>query len=185
MKSLKEIISKYNDTDKDSRHSYTDTYDELFTPFRESATDVLEIGVNQGDSIRLWRDYFTQATIHGADHKLRDKLALLENDPRVQLHIGPAYEDSFLETFKGKSFDIIIDDGSHKARHMKYVVSNYFQFLKPGGVMVIEDIKKGSQWKPKKKSNTFLVDRLPEGVTGRFIKTSPKYNSVLFVAYNK
>src|ERR1700722_18692475 len=53
-------------TDKSSLdHDYLDKYERLFAPFRDAPITVLEIGVFDGGSLRLWEDYFPRATIVG------------------------------------------------------------------------------------------------------------------------
>ena len=54
-------------TDKNTLHSYLDLYENLFADKKESAKHILEIGIANGGSIKLWKDYFTNATIHGID----------------------------------------------------------------------------------------------------------------------
>tara|TARA_B110000196_G_scaffold320231_1_gene341272 strand:+ start:1873 stop:2445 length:573 start_codon:yes stop_codon:yes gene_type:complete len=158
MKKLEHIIEQH-DTDKNTCHSYAAHYDKLFTRLRDSATDVLEIGVNHGGSVRTWLEYFRKATIYGVDINIykKPKLDDLFDNTRVNLYEGNAYSDSFLENFRDIKFDIMIDDGSHKARDMKYFVSNYLRFLKPGGILIVEDVKHSH----RKKLNNFLKSCLP------------------------
>ena len=54
-------------TDKNTTHSYIPLYEKLLSNKRLTAKNVLEIGVNEGGSIKLWHDYFTNATIYGLD----------------------------------------------------------------------------------------------------------------------
>ncbi len=43
-------------------------------------------------------------------------------------------------------YDIIIDDGSHSYTDALFVVKNFQKNLKPGGLMVIEDIQDTRLW---------------------------------------
>src|ERR1051325_11492314 len=55
-------------TDKGATmHRYVDLYEKYLAPRRRTATAVLEIGVHQGASLRMWRDYFPHAEIVGLD----------------------------------------------------------------------------------------------------------------------
>ena len=55
-------------TDKAVRHNYTLNYDWLLEPYRNSAKNVMEIGVKKGGSLKLWREYFHRdAHIFGID----------------------------------------------------------------------------------------------------------------------
>ena len=99
--------------DKGSRyHNFAVKYEKLFSGIRNAAKSILEIGVAQGQSMKMWADYFPNATIHGADisdasrvarHTLTDQFHLTDQRSRAQL--------KNLEQFS--PFDIIIDDGNH------------------------------------------------------------------------
>jgi hypothetical protein len=70
MNSTTLIDNKY--TDKNSTHSYLNLYDTLLFSKKHTAKNVLEIGIGDfgeknGGSIIMWRDYFTNATIHALD----------------------------------------------------------------------------------------------------------------------
>ena len=61
-------------TDKNTTHSYIDLYDRLLSSKKHTAKNVLEIGigdghqgVTNGGSIKLWHDYFKNATVHALD----------------------------------------------------------------------------------------------------------------------
>ena len=64
--SLKSLIDNER-TDKDTTHSYIDLYDKILAKRKETAFNILEIGIYLGGSIKLWADYFTYATIYGLD----------------------------------------------------------------------------------------------------------------------
>jgi 23S rRNA U2552 (ribose-2'-O)-methylase RlmE/FtsJ len=140
MKTLKEI---YNQTatehaglgDKGTLHSYIDGYYEsAFGPFRDSATRVLEVGINRGHSLVVWKEFFPNAEIIGvdiADYGIRDA--------NFTLIYGDATKE---ETFNGiDNIDIAIDDGSHMLEHQLRTFMILFPKLKKGGLYVIEDIQ--------------------------------------------
>lgn len=61
-------------TDKNTTHSYLPTYQKIFANKKETAKHILEIGIGDnfcssgnGGSIKLWHDYFQNATIHALD----------------------------------------------------------------------------------------------------------------------
>ncbi len=62
-------LSKYY-TDK---IHYLKWYDPLFSPLLDETVKLLEIGIYHGGSLLLWKDYFPNGQITGAD------LVLLEN----------------------------------------------------------------------------------------------------------
>jgi SAM-dependent methyltransferase len=40
----------------------------------------------------------------------------------------------------GVLFDIIVDDASHDLEHQRIAIENHARYLKPGGILVIEDL---------------------------------------------
>ena len=55
--------------DKGTLHKYIENYDSIFRDFRYKIISVMEIGVQEGYSLRMWRDYFARARIIGIDIK--------------------------------------------------------------------------------------------------------------------
>ena len=65
-------ISDDTKTDKNTTHSYLPLYNQLLLKKKDIAKNILEIGIGDfgeknGGSIKLWKDYFTNATIYGLD----------------------------------------------------------------------------------------------------------------------
>ena len=70
MKSLSEIYSDYQSPeghgDKGTAHSYINEYEKLLNEYRENST-VLEIGICQGESLKMWDEYFINSKVYGVD----------------------------------------------------------------------------------------------------------------------
>jgi len=138
-------------TDKNTLHSYLDTYTMLFSSKKETAKNVLEIGIQRGGSIKLWRDYFTNAIVYGIDvEKLEPQVpSCLQTDSSVVLYTEvDAYntiwvKEKFIDT--GLKFDILIDDGPHSYISMVRFIELYLPILEQNGILVIEDIPE-LQW---------------------------------------
>ena len=91
------------------RH-YFEIYDRHFDRFRGKHVRVLEIGVDHGGSLQLWKRYFgLYAHIVGLD--IDPRCAEYAED-RIKVHIGNQADVALLKSL-GK-FDIVIDDGSHR-----------------------------------------------------------------------
>jgi hypothetical protein len=143
--SLYELI--VNDmTDKNTTHSYLDTYERLFNHLRHKAKNVLEIGIYNGGSMKLWFDYFQNATIYGVD--INDENCIwydVKGRNRIKLLTScDGYEPTFfLENFVAKNirFDAIVDDGPHTLESMKTFILYYSSLLTEDGVLVIEDVQ--------------------------------------------
>ena len=54
-------------TDKNTVHSYLPLYQTLLASKKETALNVLEVGIYRGGSIKLWGDFFTNAIVYGLD----------------------------------------------------------------------------------------------------------------------
>ena len=140
MKTLTEIFAEIGHfgsdigcNDKGGTHTYLETYERLFAPFRNGCT-MMEIGLAMGDSLKLWDQYFENSLIYGIDISIVFERAEYKN----MVHLLTA--DATKEVPIFDSFDIIIDDGSH----MEADQFKSFRLLKnkmnPGGVYIIEDI---------------------------------------------
>ena len=141
-------MANHERTDKNTIHSYLPVYEKLFHSKRETAKNVVEIGIGicpkGGGSIKLWHDYFPNAHVYGMDvqslHMFWDEL---KNKERITLYTDVnSYDDEFVEKhFFQHKLDIIIDDGDHQLESMIRFIALYSQSLAEGGVMVIEDIQ--------------------------------------------
>lgn len=99
--------------DKGSTHSYIDSYERLFSPYREFA-DVLEIGLASGKSLDLWGEYFgPKSTITGVDISVVFDTSRFQ-PPRFNVIQADATSQAAIVALGQAKFDIIIDDGSHK-----------------------------------------------------------------------
>ena len=124
--------------------NYFDSYEALFSVFRGKGPKVLEIGVDRGGSLVLWKNYFgPESQIVGIDIN-QDCAAF--NDPAagVYVRIGsqtdPAFLGSVVDEFG--PFDIIIDDGSHIVSHQITSFNLLFdRGVKVGGVYMVEDLE--------------------------------------------
>lgn len=127
-------------TDKNTVHSYIPEYEKLFRRLKDTAKNVLEIGIYDGGSIKLWSDYFQNAQIHGLD--VDDHATFLdEGYPRVKKYITNAYDVKLVSELSKTKFDIVIDDGPHNIESMCFFARYYSELLTDDGILVIEDIQ--------------------------------------------
>lgn len=154
-----DILTQIYPTDKCIQfgHNYIPGYSQVFSPVKESTTTVLEIGIGcgphetamkrgcagfrAGNSLRMWRDYFLNAQIYGAD-------ILPSTVPDTEERITTVIADQSSEKdlvnlaiLAGGKFDIIIDDGSHYAQHQQFSFSVLEKYLAENGIYVIEDVQ--------------------------------------------
>jgi len=84
--SLVDIVDNSR-TDKNTVHSYLPLYESLLCSKKETATNVLEIGICHGGSIKLWGDYFSKATVYGVDiWKAEQMWGEIVNKPNIKLY---------------------------------------------------------------------------------------------------
>jgi cephalosporin hydroxylase len=97
---------------------------------------ILEIGVQGGGSLKIWRDFFPEAEIVGVDTLESCKEFETGN---IKIFIGDQADVKFLETLG--NFDIIIDDGGHYMTQQQVSMNTLLaNQLNPGGLYVIEDL---------------------------------------------
>lgn len=148
--SLEELVDNSR-TDKNTTHSYLPLYQKLLISKKETAKNVLEVGIGDfgpknGGSIKLWRNFFTNATIYALDtlpiNRVLDELL---NDDRIILYTSTdAYNEPFFIThFLNKNIkcDFMLDDGPHTLESMKQFIKLYSQIMTDDGILIIEDIQ--------------------------------------------
>jgi hypothetical protein len=136
---LSPLATKYG-TDKGIHvHNYTPFYNEHLSSIRKQVTKVLEIGVLDGASLRMWKDYFPQAIIYGIDLGPRPNYGeRIKTFVANQANRGALQK--FIDTYGGE-FDLIIDDGGHHHHQQQISFGFLFQFVKPDGYYIIEDLQ--------------------------------------------
>lgn len=124
-------------TDKSTNiHGFTKKYEQYFEPLRQTPLKLLEIGVQSGASLRMWKHYFPNAQIVGLDYYPVD---VMEED-RIKIVQGESSNKKALEeVLLHGPYDIIIDDASHQNEPTLKCFEYLFPRMKPGGIYVIED----------------------------------------------
>jgi hypothetical protein len=133
-------LAKVYGTDKSSdKHNYCVKY-EKYLPFnRYDKLNILEIGVLDGKSLLTWKDYYYRSNILGID--INPDCKKYEED-RIFIEIGSQDDDKFLNQISNEygPFDFILDDGSHLNEHVIYSFKTLFQYVKSGGMYIVEDV---------------------------------------------
>lgn len=168
-----------NDSDKERTHTYiSNFYNEKFDPFRNKQIQILEIGILQGHSLKLWEQYFPKAEIFGVDIQ---NIIQHSYSERVKIIFGDAYSVNFIEKIEetfGK-FDIIIDDGPHTLETQQFFLANYPSLLKNSESMIIlEDVYSKAFDVLRNQFTDFKIIDLREQVKN-------EYNSVIFYKENE
>ena len=144
-------------------HNFISSYIKLFKNFDiDDVDDVLEIGIGclekgqmggrnglitkfgykTGNSLRMWRDCFINANIHGIDIY---KEAMIINEDRIHTYVcdqsNPSQLKNLMDNQIKKKLDVIVDDGSHEMSHQILSFNTLSPYLKKGGIYVIECIQ--------------------------------------------
>lgn len=136
-------------------HTYTGVYNNLFNHCKEQIKLIFECGIGTnnpnlvsnmtrhgkpGASLRVWRDYFKNALIYGADI---DKDILIKENRIETFYVDQLNTSSINEMWSNinkSNFDIIIDDGLHAFEPQINMFLNSFDKLKKNGIYIIEDV---------------------------------------------
>lgn len=119
---------------------YFDVYDRHFSKYRGKEVTILEIGVSQGGSLQMWKDYFgDKVKIYGIDIDPRCKELEEEN---IKIFIGSQSDRNFLRDIKKQipMVDILIDDGGHTMTQQIVSYEELFDHIKEDGVYLCEDL---------------------------------------------
>jgi len=119
--------------------NYFDVYDDLLKDYIDKEIIFVEIGVLNGGSLFMWRDYFgPKARIIGID--LNPAAKKFEKDG-FEIFIGDQEKPEFLNDFFKKigKIDILLDDGGHTNNQQIVTTLNSIENIKDGGLLIIED----------------------------------------------
>jgi len=136
--SLADIAKRYPGTDKGTKHTYLETYEEYFAPIRQGAASVLELGVDTGHSLLLWRDYFPCAEIFGADRVPMPEI--LRDQRRIRYFQVDLNDLDEIHELREHTYDVVIDDASHELEQQLANFDLLQPCLAPGGLYIIEDV---------------------------------------------
>lgn len=165
---LTKIGRKYK-TDKAYEHQFTKVYNHIFKD-RLNIDNLLEIGVYEGNSLKMWSDYFENSEIYGLDNWTQIDEHHIKDFPRI--HIITADQDNVKEMDDivkklDKQFDIILDDGSHRMDHQQSSFGVLFKYVKPGGYYIIEDLQSSFDWQ----LDRFKIKKDYSNTTYKFLNT--------------
>jgi len=147
-KRLEEIFLAHKGKVSDKWALYIAEYEKFFHEYRDRPVKLLEIGVQNGGSLEIWAEYFTNGSLFvGCDsNPCCGELSF--EDPRIILVIGDINDDSTRAKILSYSreFDIVIDDGSHHPKDIIQAFLAYYPILTNDGLYIIEDLHT-SYWK--------------------------------------
>ena len=134
MNDLEQYFHKNDDRLIDKWSHYFDVYDQYFSKYRYKEIVILEIGVFQGGSLQMWKNYLgPKAKIYGIDINPNCKELEEEN---IKIFIGSQSDPDFLKKVKEQipPIDILIDDGGHTMKQQIVSFEELFGHVKETGI---------------------------------------------------
>ena len=121
-----------------NKYGFIEIYQSYFEKLKDKKINLLEIGIDKGDSLRIWREFFPNANICALDIIKKDF-----SINGVEFFFGDQSNHNFLKTItdKYKFFDIIIDDGSHISEQVISRFSYLYSYLNNDGLYIVEDLQ--------------------------------------------
>lgn len=119
--------------------NYFDVYERHFSKYRNKDVVILEIGVYEGGSLQMWKDYFgDKAKIFAIDLDPRCKQLEEEN---IVIFTGSQSDRKFLRNLRNEipMIDIMIDDGGHMMTQQIVSFDELFDHIKEDGIYLCED----------------------------------------------
>lgn len=168
-------------TDKNTLHTYIDNfYSTSFEDYKENHINFVEIGVHDGGSMTLWKEYFINAKIYGIDVRLHEPFKEFADNHNINYIIGNAYDDSVVDLIP--NIDIFIDDGPHTLESQLLSIEKYLPKMNTNGIFIIEDIQSFDYLNIiKQKAESIFPSYRYEIIDLRPYKN--RYDDLLFVAY--
>lgn len=148
MKTLQELYDIYKVgswPDKGSVHSYIEVYEEILSPYRADAKNVLEIGLMSGESLRMWSEYFF-GKVYGMDCDIKPIGGMADLTHTIaagyNVIIGDAANPfDVAKHFLGMKLDVVIEDANHDFKQQLDIYGNMKPYLSKGGIYIIEDVQ--------------------------------------------
>jgi hypothetical protein len=122
-------------------HDLYDIYEQYFRDLRGQPIKMLEVGVFQGESTKVFSRYFEAGTIIGVDSEVHD--IDFSDYPNVVYRQAAQTSASdlaaVLDGDASDGLDIILDDASHVGYFSKITFDHLYSRLRPSGLYIIED----------------------------------------------
>lgn len=119
--------------------SYFDLYDTLLKQYIGKDITFVEIGVLDGGSLFMWREFFgEQARIIGIEI---NESAKVWEDYGFEIFIGSQSDPKFWQDFYAEigKVDIVLDDGGHTYQQQIVTVECSLENIRPDGKIIVED----------------------------------------------
>jgi methyltransferase family protein len=119
--------------------SYFQVYEELLSRYRNTKCTFVEVGVLNGGSLFMWRDYLgPEARIIGID---LNPLAKQWESAGFEIHVGDQGDPRFWDHFFASvgDVDVILDDGGHTNVQQIVTAEHCVPHIRNQGMLIVED----------------------------------------------
>ncbi|MFA5036112.1 MAG: hypothetical protein WC479_02955 [Candidatus Izemoplasmatales bacterium] len=156
-------------------HMYTPFYYEYLKDRKYTIKKVLEVGIGNkrqikyipgafiGASIRMWRDFFPNAMVYGADVAKESFF----KDERIETYYCDENKEEDIKKLVsniGTDIDLVIDDACHHIASQLFLFKTLMPLLDKGVTYVIEDCRRTRQVrKTFPEYESFIPQLLPNG----------------------
>ncbi len=134
-------------------HQYTPFYYEYLKDRKLTIKKVLEVGVGNrrqirlipngvvGASLKMWRDFFPNAFVYGADIAPE---SIIEEERLKTYHCNEMRETDIKELIKtiGSDIDLVVDDASHHIECQLFLFKTLMPLLDKGATYIVEDCRR-------------------------------------------
>ena len=186
MKDSKKINSKIYESYLRSPYSslklstYFNVYDQLLSQYRDKSIVFLEIGILDGGSLFMWRDFFgPQARIIGVD--LNPEAKKWEKEG-FEIFIGDQSSTEFWKKTLNSigKLDIVLDDGGHTYEQQIMTTESVIPFINDGGVIIVEDCHTSYMKKFGFRKLSFInyAKKLIDNINKRYVEFDNKTSEI-------
>lgn len=139
-------------------HHYLPIYERYFDRFRGRPFTLVEIGLGEGGSLELWRQFLgPRVRIVGIDVDPKCEAYRAEG---VEIFIGDQADPHFLRRVLDSipPPDLVIDDGGHKASQQIASFEAIYPCMPETGIYIVEDVHTSywANWKDRADGLTFI-----------------------------
>ena len=163
--------------------TYFDVYDKLLEEYIDKDITFVEIGVLDGGSLFMWREFFGQkARIIGIEI---NESAKVWRDHGFEIFIGSQGDPSFWKDFYDEvgDIDVLLDDGGHTYQHQIVTTESALPHINQGGKIIVEDTYTSYQKEYGSPSSYSFIKYASNLVDGMNLRTpvigSKKTNSIV------
>lgn len=151
--------------------SYFQVYEEVLTKYKNKRITFVEVGVLNGGSLFMWRNYFgLEARIIGIDF---NPIAKKWEEDGFEIYIGNQADPNFWDKFflAVGDVDVILDDGGHTNEQQIVTTHKSIPHIRDGGMLLVEDTHTsyfGDFGNPSKYSFINYCKKLLDSINSRF-----------------